>query len=130
MNKQKIAIKVEKDIILARKAGREMLRLLGFGTADQTRFATAISELARNIIQYAGDGSCTISDISNGKEVGVEVVFQDNGPGIADIDLAMHYGYSTGKGIGGGLPGAKRLVDKFDIQSEPRNTVVTIQMKR
>lgn len=125
-----VEIEYETDVVTARSAGRETARDLGFGLADQTRLATAISELTRNVIQYAGSGLCTIVDESDEDLARLRVVVEDNGPGIADIDNAMEDGYSTGGGLGAGLPGAKRLVDEFDLDTEPGHTSVTIKMTR
>jgi len=130
MEAKKIEILTEQDIIAARSAGRDMARDLGFGSADQTRLATAISELTRNIIQYAGKGTCTLSDISNERAITILVVAEDSGPGIEDIEQAMEFGFSTSKGLGAGLPGTKRLVSTFDIESEPGHTRVTIELKK
>ena len=130
MEEQKVEIRTEQDIIAARSAGRDMARDLGFGSADQTRLATAISELTRNIIQYAGKGTCTLSDISNERAITIQVVAEDSGPGIEDIEQAMEFGFSTSKGLGAGLPGTKRLVSTFDIESEPGHTRVTIELKK
>lgn len=123
MEAKKIEILTEQDIIAARSAGRDMARDLGFGSADQTRLATAISELTRNIIQYAGKGTCTLSDISNERAITIQVVAEDSGPGIEDIEQAMEFGFSTSKGLGAGLPGTKRLVSKFKIGSEPGHKI-------
>jgi len=125
-----VQIRVESDIVAARLAGRDLARQLGFGLADQTRLATAISELTRNVIQYAGTGTCTITDVSDDTVVKVRVVVEDNGPGIPDISKAMEQGFSTSRGLGAGLPGTKRLVHEFDIQSRPGHTRVTIAMAR
>jgi len=126
----RVEIRVERDIVGARQAGREMARALGFGSADQTRLATAISELARNVIRYAGEGVCFISDESDGRESKVRVVVEDHGPGISDIDAAMTDGFSTGGGLGAGLPGAKRLVHEFHIESRPGLTRIDMLMRR
>ena len=130
MAEKMIEIRTERDIITARSAGREMARDLDFGSADQTRLATAISELTRNIIQYAGEGTCTLSDISNERTFAIRVVAEDSGPGIADIEKALEFGFSTRKGLGAGLPGTKRLVSNFEIESEPGHTMVTIELTR
>lgn len=130
MNEKKIEIKVERDIIAARQAGRELARELGFGLADQTRLATAISELTRNAIQYAGEGVCILSGVTKETANGIRVVVEDHGPGIDDIEQALQYGFSTGKGLGAGLPGTKRLVSRLDIESKPGHTRVTIEMIR
>jgi len=119
----------ETDVIIARQEGRRLAQQLGFGLADQTRFATAISELTRNAIQYVGHGRMTLAAIAAGGREGLEVVVADEGPGMADIGLAMQDGYSTGSGLGAGLPGAKRLVHEFEIVSQPgQGTTVTIRM--
>jgi serine/threonine-protein kinase RsbT len=130
MEVKKIQIKGSNDVVTARQVGRDMARILGFGSADQTRFATAISELTRNIIQYAGTGLCTITDKSDKSIIKIVVVVEDAGPGILDIDKAMKQGYTTGNGLGAGLPGTKRLVQEFNIDSAPGCTVVTIAMTR
>jgi len=130
MIERRIALREQVDVVAARQAGREMARQLGFGLADQTRLATAISELARNALQYAGEGVCLVSDESNERRARVKVVVEDHGPGIPDIKKAMEYGFSTGGGLGAGLPGAKRLVHDFEIESQPGHTRVTIGMSR
>ena len=107
-----------------------MARDLGFGSADQTRLATAISELTRNTIQYAGEGTCTLSDLSNERDLIVHVVVEDSGPGIDDMEKAMEFGFSTSKGLGAGLPGTKRLVSSFEIESVPGHTVITIELTK
>ena len=130
MEGKQIEILNERDIIAARSAGRDMARDLGFGSADQTRLATAISELARNAIQYAGKGFCTLSDLSDKRDIVIHVVVEDSGPGIDDLGKVMEFGFSTSKGLGAGLPGTKRLVSSFVIESEPGHTVVTIELTK
>ena len=130
MDDMRVEITVESDIVAARQAGREMARTLGFGSADQTRLATAISELVRNVIRYAGEGLCLISDQSNDRESKIKVVVEDHGPGIPDVEAAMTDGFSTGGGLGAGLPGAKRLVHEFSIESRPGFTRVSMVMRR
>jgi len=120
----------EADVITARAAGRELAQELGFGIADQTRLATAISELARNAVSYGETGLCTIVDDSNNAHLCIRIVVEDKGPGIADTDLALTDGFSTNRSLGAGLPGAKRLVDEFDIESQPGHTRVAISMSR
>lgn len=129
MGDRTITLAAEKDILAARQAGRELARELGFGLADQTRLATAISELARNALQYAGGGDCCLTNLAEGQTSGVRVVVEDHGPGIPDLARALEQGFTTNRGLGAGLPGAKRLVDRFHIQSEPGHTVVTIEMQ-
>lgn len=123
--KQKIDIVNEADLIFVRKIGRSMAAEVGFGLTDQARIATAISELGRNIINYAGKGSITLSLISFDSRLAFEVLAQDQGRGIENIELALQDGFSTGGALGMGLPGTKRLMDEFQIDSEPgRGTVV------
>ncbi len=122
-------IQLDVDIITARREGRRLAQELGFGLADQTRIATAISELTRNAVQHAGRGTITLRPIVAGSKRGLEVVVADQGPGIEDVELAMHDGYSTSGGLGMGLPGARRLVHEFDLVSQPGvGTTVTIRM--
>ena len=130
MNEERIALKAQIDVVAARHAAREMARELGFGSADQTRLATAISELARNALQYAGEGECLICDESDERRIRVAVVVEDHGPGIPDIEQAMQDGFSTSGGLGAGLPGTRRLANEFEIESEPGYTRVAIGMSR
>lgn len=127
---QRIAISETGDIVAARRFGREMASELGFGSADQTRLATAISELARNVVQHAGSGTCTVSDESNTEFIRIGVVVEDCGPGIEDLGLALEDGFSTAGGLGAGLPGTRRLVQKFEIDSKPGLTRVCITVQR
>jgi len=123
-----VAIDGESDIVTARQRGREVGLSLGFGSVDLTLLSTAISEVARNIVKYAGRGEIALWVGNNGASPGIVVQARDKGPGIPDLELAMRDGYSTGKGLGLGLPGAKRLMDEFDIQSAPgAGTVVTLK---
>jgi serine/threonine-protein kinase RsbT len=125
-----IDIKEQSDIVVARQAVRHLARQLGFSLVDQTHLATAISELARNVIQHAGAGVCVITDASDHDVCRIQVVIEDHGPGIPDVDQAMRMGFSTSKGLGAGLPGAKRLVHEFEIKSEPGHTQIIIGMTR
>lgn len=111
-------IRSDLDIVIARTLARDMAKALGFGAIDQARIATAVSELARNIFLYAGTGSVTVRAIEKGGRKGIEILCEDQGPGIADMSLAMQDGYTTSRGMGMGLPGAKRLMDEFDIRSQ------------
>ncbi len=113
-----IAITSDLDIVAARMVARDMARSLGFGAIDQARIATAISELARNIYLYAGQGAVTVKEASNGLRRGLEVICEDQGPGIPDVGLVMQDGYTSSKGMGMGLPGARRLMDDFEIVSQ------------
>ena len=121
-----IEIASEEGIVEARQKVRELASNMGFGFVDQTRIATAVSELVRNIYQFAGKGMVTIFSLE-GDRKGIKIVCEDDGPGIADIELAMTDGYSTVKSLGLGLPGTKRLMDDFQIESEHnKGTKVTI----
>ncbi|HET9580055.1 MAG TPA: anti-sigma regulatory factor [Usitatibacter sp.] len=107
------------DVVRLRQAVRERAVAAGFSLVDQTKIVTAASEIGRNTVQYGGGGVARISVIVNGTRRGVRLEFSDQGPGIADLRLALQDGYTTGTGLGLGLSGAKRLCDEFDIQSEP-----------
>lgn len=109
------------DIVVARQSGRRMAETLGFSRSDQALIATAISELARNIVNYATIGTLEITRVERGRKIGLQVVAADEGPGIADLDLAMTEGFSTGKSLGLGLPGTRRIADLFNIESDPGN---------
>ncbi len=116
----------EWDIVAVRQLGRNAAKELGFGVVDQARITTAISELARNIFLYAGDGKVTIHKILLDGKKGLKIVAEDEGPGIEDIRKVMEDGYSTSGGLGAGLPGVKRLMDEFDVQSQVgKGTVIT-----
>ncbi len=123
-----IAINSAPDIVAARQAGRDMARELGFGTADQTCLATAISELTRNVCQHAGRGVCVISDVSDPQMLKIRVQVEDQGPGIPNIEAALTEGFSTSGGLGLGLVGVRRLAHEFEIQSEPGHTQIVISM--
>ena len=103
------------DIVTARQKGRKLAMELGFQSTDVTLIAAAISEVARNIVDHAKQGEVIINQIQNGTKSGVMIIARDEGPGISDIPQAMQYGFSTRKGLGVGLPGAKWLMDEFDI---------------
>jgi serine/threonine-protein kinase RsbT len=123
-----VTIANEGDVVTARQRGRAISEQIGFRDSELTLIATAISEIARNIISYAERGEVALSQISQDRVHGILVVVRDNGPGIPDISLAMQDGYSTGKSLGLGLPGAKRLMDEFEIQSEVGvGTMVTMR---
>ena len=123
-----IAIASATDVVTARQRGRELAARLGFSGGDQTVVATAISELARNILEYARTGQIEVGVASRGSRIGLVVVALDAGPGIADIARAMQDGFSTGQGLGLGLPGVKRLMDEFAIVSAPgEGTCVTVR---
>jgi serine/threonine-protein kinase RsbT len=111
-----IPVKAEADVVAARRRVREMSSQLGFSLVDQTKVVTAASELARNTIIHGGGGSMTMESL-NGPRVGLRLIFEDSGPGISDIEMALRDGFTTGSGLGLGLGGAKRLVNEFQIDS-------------
>ncbi len=112
-----IAIEEERDIVIVRQNSREAAKSLNFGLVDQTRIITATSELLRNIFQYATKGRVIIEEVFEGNNHGISLTFEDEGPGIEDIDLALRDGYSKSNSLGLGLPGSKRLMDDFTITS-------------
>ncbi|HZX30895.1 MAG TPA: anti-sigma regulatory factor [Rhodocyclaceae bacterium] len=124
----RIPIRSDGDIVTARQMGREMATKIGFSGTDLTVIATAISEVVRNIVVYAGSGELLLAPAQYGAKQGLLIEARDQGPGIADIDLAMMDGYSTGGSLGLGLPGAKRLMDEFDLTSAVgQGTTVTMK---
>lgn len=128
MNKVTAPIEISstEGIVAAREKARDLARELGFRVFDQTRIATAVSELARNIYQFAGEGHVILCEVQ-GSRRGLRIVFEDNGPGINDVEMALRNGYSTAGSLGLGLPGAKRLSDEFEIESElGKGTKITI----
>ena len=121
------SISTPEDVVAVRQAVRQRAVDLGFNLVDQTKIVTAASELARNTLQYGGGGTLRIEEVLQGPRRGIRLVFEDNGPGIANIELAMKDGYTTGNGLGLGLSGAKRLSSEFAIDSRPgEGTRVTI----
>ncbi len=114
-----VQVKSEYDIVVARSVVRAIAKDMGFGLVDQTRIATAVSELARNIVMHAGEGVILVREILKGETWGIEILAIDNGPGISDIKLALSDGYSTKGSLGVGLGGAKRLMDEFEMESAP-----------
>ena len=113
----RVAIRNDADVVTARQEARAMGTEIGFSSTDLTLLATAISEVARNITTYAGEGEVALRVLDRGGRQGIEVVASDEGPGIADVERAMQDGYTTGKGLGLGLPGARRLVDEFELRT-------------
>ncbi|WP_252504523.1 anti-sigma regulatory factor [Sporosarcina sp. Marseille-Q4943] len=121
-----VEIITEWDIVAARQLGRNEAKKAGFGTVDQARITTAISELARNIYLYAGKGKIEIERVSEGGLFGIKIIASDEGPGIPDLRKVMEDGFSTSGGLGAGMPGVKRLMDEFKVESEPgAGTVIT-----
>lgn len=113
-----VDIHSEWGIVAARQAGRKLAREIGFGSVDQARITTAISELARNIYLYANKGQIQIEEAASSGKRGIKIIATDHGPGIKDIRRVMEDGFTTSGGLGAGLPGVKRLMDDFDIDSE------------
>jgi serine/threonine-protein kinase RsbT len=123
-----VSIRSDVDIVLARQQGRTMASNIGFAATDATLIATAISELARNIVMYAQKGEVMMRSVETTRSKGMLIVARDDGPGIRIIQDALRDGYSTSGGLGLGLPGVKRLMDEFAIESEPRRgTIVTVK---
>ena len=129
-SQERIAIESDQDVVIARQRARALAISLDMPSTDQTLLATAISEIARNITTYAsgGRGEVVIEVVRDARgRRGVRVVARDEGPGIADLERALTDGYTTGGGLGLGLPGARRLVDEFDIETAPgKGTTVTL----
>ena len=117
LNSESMELHTPEDIVLVRQAVRKKAVALGFGLVDQTKVVTASSELARNMLNYGGGGTVQLEVVQNDRRSGLRLVFEDHGPGIADIEQAMKDGYTSGQGMGLGLGGAKRLSHEFDILS-------------
>jgi serine/threonine-protein kinase RsbT len=126
---EQVAIIDQADAVQARQRVRWHAEQLGFGLTDTTKLITVTSELTRNMIRYAGSGQITIEQLNAPQGPGIRLQFEDHGPGIPDLQQAMQDGYSTGKGLGLGLPATRRLVHQFNIWSEPgRGTKIIITM--
>ena len=125
------AIRASDDVVKVRRIVRDWAVSLGFSLVDQTKVVTAASELARNVIDYGGGGDFRIEALNNNTRSGLRLTFSDQGPGIADMEEAMKDGFSTGRGLGLGLGGARRLVNEFLIDSKPGRgtTVVVVRWK-
>jgi serine/threonine-protein kinase RsbT len=124
-----VPIASDLDIVTARKLGRTLASERGYSVSDATLIATAISELARNIVLYARRGEIVLASANGGMRPGIIIVARDEGPGIADVSKAIVDGYSTSGGLGLGLSGVRRLMDEFEISSEPgKGTTVTIKL--
>jgi serine/threonine-protein kinase RsbT len=123
-----VPIQSAADLVTARQMGRSLAARFGFTGSDLTVIATAISELARNILEYAKAGEILLKRVEKGGRNGIAIAARDEGPGIPDVARALQDGYSTGNGLGLGLPGARRLMDEFEIVSEVgRGTTVTVR---
>ncbi|HEY6223384.1 MAG TPA: anti-sigma regulatory factor [Gemmatimonadales bacterium] len=129
---RRLEVATDKDVVSARQLARELAAEFGFSPGDQTVIAAAISEIARNILMYARRGEVSFQIVNDGNRSGIVVVAKDEGPGIPDVARALTDGYSTSGGLGLGLPGARRLMDEFDIVSQAgQGTVVTMsKLKR
>lgn len=127
LSKETMKVYKEPEVVLLRNRVKEYAVKIKMGLVNQTKLITAVSELARNMLRYANGGEVVVEVVTRGRENGVRLRFIDNGPGIADVALAMKDGFSTAKSMGLGLPGTKRLVSEFDIASEVnKGTTVTI----
>ena len=127
----RLAVAADTDVISARQQGKQLAAECGFSVGDQTVIAVAISEVARNILRYAQRGEILLRTMNHSNRTGIVVVARDQGPGIGDIALALQDGYSTSGGLGLGLPGARRLMDEFEIESQVgKGTTVTMKKWR
>jgi serine/threonine-protein kinase RsbT len=127
----RVEINSDQDIVIARQKGRILAGELGFSAGDATLIATAISELARNIVSYAGRGEIKLKGIHGSSRIGILVIASDDGPGIIDIRQALRDGFSTSGSLGLGLPGVRRLMDDFEITSQPgKGTMVAVKKWR
>ena len=122
-----LPVRAETDVVVVRQTVRTWSVQQGFTLVDQTKMVTAASEIARNTVIYGGGGTLRIEALNDGLRKGLRLVFEDQGPGIADIDMAMRDGFTTGSGLGMGLGGARRLVNEFSIESKPgQGTRITL----
>jgi serine/threonine-protein kinase RsbT len=125
---EEVSIRGNADIVTARNSVRTHAKKMGFGLVDQSRVATAVSELARNIVVYAKCGKVIVAKVNEGQKGGIEIVCEDQGPGIPDIEQAMAEGFTTGGSLGMGLPGSKKLVDHMEVWSESgKGTRITLR---
>jgi serine/threonine-protein kinase RsbT len=124
---RRLAVTSDQDVVRVRQLVRTAAVAVKLSLVDQTKLVTAASELARNTLVYGGGGTVEVGHVENGRRTGIRIVFADQGPGIADLDLALTDGYTTGGGLGLGLSGARRLVDEFEIDTAPgRGTSITV----
>ena len=127
LRSETLELRAAADVVQVRQLVRARAAELGFSLVDQTKIVTAASELARNTLDYGGGGTVTLEQVNEGLRRGLRLVFEDRGPGIADVNLALRDGYTTGSGLGLGLGGSRRLVNEFTIHSRPgEGTRVTI----
>lgn len=124
-----IEIRSEQDIVIARQQGKALSIKMNFSKVNQVRFTTAVSELARNIYLYAGHGTITFETIYGSTKLGIRIIAKDKGPGIKSIRKVLEDGYSTSGGLGMGIPGVKRLMDEFHIESGPAKGTTVIAVK-
>jgi serine/threonine-protein kinase RsbT len=124
---ERITVASDQDVVRVRQLVRSAAVSAKLSLVDQTKLVTAASELARNTLVYGGGGTVEVSNVNNGRRSGIRIVFADQGPGIADLELALTDGYTTGGGLGLGLSGARRLVDEFDIDTAAgQGTSITV----
>ena len=122
-----VPVQAEADVVVFRGRLRELSFRVGLSTLEQTKFITAASELVRNLLVHGGGGDVTLEEVASGLRRGIRLTFQDQGPGIPDLERAMQTGYSTAGSLGLGLPGAKRLANEFEIRTAPgQGTTVII----
>jgi serine/threonine-protein kinase RsbT len=127
LSSESLPIRASEHIVIVRQAVRKKAISLGFGLVDQTKFVTAASELARNTLDHGGGGSVLLEMVQRDRKSGIRLIFEDQGPGIANMELALTDGYTTGNGMGLGLSGSKRLSHEFEIESQPgQGTKVSI----
>lgn len=127
----RVSVETDADLVVARAEGRAMAQHLGFRPPDPTLIATAISELARNLVVHVGHGEIIMSPLVDDRRSGLLVIVRDEGQGIADIDAALSLGHASRGGLGLGLPGARRLMDEFEVESQPgKGTTVTMRKWR
>jgi serine/threonine-protein kinase RsbT len=127
----RVSVKTDADLVIARAEGRAMAQRLGFRRPDPTLIATAISELARNLVMHVGHGEIIMRPIVEDRRYGLLVIVRDEGQGIADVDAALRLGHASRGGLGLGLPGARRLMDEFEVESQPgKGTTVTMRKWR
>jgi serine/threonine-protein kinase RsbT len=124
---ERVEVSSDQDVVRVRQLVRSLAVAVKLSLVDQTKVVTAASELARNTLVYGGGGSVEVHRVESGRRAGIKIIFADQGPGIADLDLALTDGYTTGGGLGLGLSGARRLVDEFDIDTEVgRGTTISV----